>query len=451
MSRLARRASTPAAEETGTVAGLTHAGEGVVHGGKTAFVAGALPGEVVRFRRTARHRQHDEAQLLEVISAAPARVQPRCAHFGVCGGCALQHLEPAAQLALKEQQLRENLERVARVSPERWLPPLTGPVWGYRRRARLGAKFVRKKGRALVGFRERAAPYVAELERCEVLAAPAGGLISPLARLLDTLAIREQLPQIEVAVADNATALVLRVLASPAAEDLARLRAFAQAHGVRIYLQTGGLESVVPLEPYATPLEYRLAPFDLTLAFAPTDFIQVNAAVNAALVARAVELLAPSPAARVLDLFCGLGNFTLALARHAQAVVGVEGEAALIARARANAAANGLGNAAFHVANLCAPVGEFPWMRASYTHVLLDPPRTGARELLPALAALAPERLLYISCHPGSLARDLGVLVHEHGMRLAAAGVVDMFPHTAHVESVALLAAAGSKQRAASA
>jgi 23S rRNA (uracil1939-C5)-methyltransferase len=451
LSRFARRASTPAAEETGTVAGLTHAGEGVVHGGKTAFVAGALPGEVVRFRRTAWHRQHDEAQLLEVISAAPARVQPRCAHFGVCGGCALQHLEPAAQLALKEQQLRENLERVARVSPERWLPPLTGPVWGYRRRARLGAKFVRKKGRALVGFRERAAPYVAELERCEVLAAPAGGLISPLARLLDTLAIREQLPQIEVAVADNATALVLRVLASPAAEDLARLRAFAHAHGVRIYLQTGGLESVVPLEPYATALEYRLAPFDLTLAFAPTDFIQVNAAVNAALVARAVELLAPGPAARVLDLFCGLGNFTLALARHAQAVVGVEGEAALIARARANAAANGLGNAAFHVADLCAPVGEFPWMRAGYTHVLLDPPRTGARELLPALAALAPERLLYISCHPGSLARDLGVLVHEHGMRLEAAGVVDMFPHTAHVESVALLAAPGSKQRAASA
>jgi 23S rRNA (uracil1939-C5)-methyltransferase len=451
LSRFARRASTPAAEETGTVAGLTHAGEGVVPGGKTAFVAGALPGEVVRFRRTARHRQHDEAQLLEVMSAAPARVQPRCAHFGVCGGCALQHLEPAAQLALKEQQLRENLERVARVSPERWLPPLTGPVWGYRRRARLGAKFVRKKGRALVGFRERAAPYVAELERCEVLAAPAGGLISPLARLLDTLAIREQLPQIEVAGADNATALVLRVLASPAAEDLARLRAFAHAHGVRIYLQTGGLESVVPLEPYATALEYRLAPFDLTLAFAPTDFIQVNAAVNVALVARAVELLAPGPAARVLDLFCGLGNFTLALARHAQAVVGVEGEAALIARARANAAANGLGNAAFHVADLCAPVGEFPWMRAGYTHVLLDPPRTGARELLPALAALAPERLLYISCHPGSLARDLGVLVHEHGMRLEAAGVVDMFPHTAHVESVALLGAPGSKQRAASA
>jgi 23S rRNA (uracil1939-C5)-methyltransferase len=451
LSRSARRASTPAAEETGTVAGLTHAGEGVVHGGKTAFVAGALPGEVVRFRRTARHRQHDEAQLLEIISAAAARVQPRCAHFGVCGGCALQHLEPAEQLALKEQQLRENLERVARVSPERWLPPLTGPVWGYRRRARLGAKFVRKKGRALVGFRERAAPYVAELERCEVLAAPAGGLINPLARLLDTLAIREQLPQIEVAVADNATALVLRVLASPTAEDLARLRAFAHAHGVRIYLQTGGLESVVPLEPYATALEYRLAPFDLTLAFAPTDFIQVNAAVNAALVARAVELLAPGPAARVLDLFCGLGNFTLALARHAQAVVGVEGEAALIARARANAAANGLGNAAFHVADLCAPVGEFPWMRAGYTHVLLDPPRTGARELLPALAALAPERLLYISCHPGSLARDLGVLVHEHGMRLEAAGVVDMFAHTAHVESVALLAAPGSKQRAASA
>ena len=363
MSRSARRARAPAAEETGTVAGLTHEGEGVVHGGKTAFVAGALPGEVVRFRRTGHHRQHDVAQLLEVVSAAPTRVLPRCAHFGVCGGCALQHLDPAVQVAVKEQELREILGRVARVTPERWLEPLTGPVWGYRRRARLGAKFVRKKGRALVGFRERAAPYVAELKRCEVLAAPAGELISPLARLLDTLAIREQLPQVEVAVADNATALVLRVLASPAAEDRARLRAFAAAHGVRIYLQTGGLESVAPLEPYATPLEYRLAAFDLTLSFAPTDFIQVNGPVNAALVARAVQLLAPPPGARVLDLFCGLGNFTLALARRAQAVVGVEGAAALIERARGNAAANGIGNAAFHVADLCAPVGEFPWMR----------------------------------------------------------------------------------------
>lgn len=451
MSRSARRARAPAAEETGTVAGLTHEGEGVVHGGKTAFVAGALPGEVVRFRRTGHHRQHDVAQLLEVVSAAPTRVPPRCAHFGVCGGCALQHLDPAVQVALKEQELREILGRVARVTPERWLDPLTGPAWGYRRRARLGAKFVRKKGRSLVGFRERAAPYVAELERCEVLAAPAGELISPLARLLDTLTIREQLPQIEVAVADNATALVLRVLASPAAEDRARLRAFAEAHGVRIYLQSGGLESVAPLEPYATPLEYRLAAFDLTLAFAPTDFIQVNGPVNAALVARAVQLLAPPPGARVLDLFCGLGNFTLALARRAQAVVGVEGAAALIERARGNAAANGIGNVAFHVADLCAPVDDFPWMRTRYTHVLLDPPRTGARELLPALAALAPERVLYISCHPGSLARDLGVLVHEHGMRLEAAGVVDMFPHTAHVESVALLAAAGAPQRLSSA
>jgi len=451
LSRGARRAGTPAAEETGTVAGLTQDGEGVVHGGKTAFIAGALPGELVRFRRTRHHRRHDEGQLLQVLSAAPARVAPRCAHFGVCGGCALQHLEPAAQVALKEQELREILGRVARVSPARWLEALHGPVWGYRRRARLGAKYVRKKGRALVGFRERAAPYVAELARCEVLARPAGELIAPLARLLDTLAIREQLPQVEVAVADNATALVLRVLASPAQEDRARLRAFAATHGVRIYLQSGGLESVTALEPYAGALEYRLGAFDLTLAFAPTDFIQVNGPVNASLVAQAVQLLAPPPTARVLDLFCGLGNFTLALARRAQAVVGVEGAAALIERARGNAAANGIGNVTFHVADLCAEVGESPWMRAHYTHVLLDPPRTGARELLPALAALAPERLLYISCHPGSLARDLGVLVHEHGMRLEAAGVVDMFPHTAHVESVALLSAPDPKPRLSSA
>jgi len=424
------------------VAGLTHAGEGVVHGGKTAFIGGALPGERIRFRRTRRHRQHDDGELLEVLEASPARVVPRCPHFGVCGGCALQHLAPAAQLAAKDGELRDALVRLARATPDRWLTPLEGPQWGYRRRARLGAKFVRRKDAVVVGFRERAAPYVAQLRSCDVLAPPAGELIAPLAAMLTELSIREQLPQIEVAVADNATALVLRVLTAPTADDAARLAAFAATHGVRLYLQPAGLDSVRELGPPGEPLHYRLPHFDLEMQFAPTDFIQVNGAVNAALVQRAVELLEPTPHASVLDLFCGLGNFSLPLARRAAQVVGVEGDAALIERARGNARLNRLANADFHVADLAAPPDpSLPWMRRSYTHVLLDPPRTGARAVLATVARLAPQRLLYISCHPGSLARDVGVLVHEHGFTLAAAGVVDMFPHTAHVESLALLTA----------
>ena len=432
-----------AAEETALVAGLTHEGEGVVRGGKTVFVPGALPGERIRLRRTRRHRQHDDGELLEVLAASPARVAPRCVHFGVCGGCVLQHFAPAAQLAAKESELKAALERVAGVTPRRWLEPLTGPVWAYRRRARLGAKFVYRKGRVVVGFRERAAPYVADLAGCEVLAPPAGSLIAPLAALLTSLSIREQVPQIEVAVADNATALVLRTLAAPSAADLRLLGEFGARHGVRLYLQSAGLDSVRPLadEP-REPLRYGLRAFGLELEFSPTDFIQVNAAVNEALVARAAELLELTPAARVLDLYCGLGNFTLALARGAHSAVGVEGEPGLIARARANAARNQLANVDFHQADLAAPAADAPWLRGPYSHVLLDPPRTGARELLATVARLAPGRVLYISCHPGSFARDLMALVHEHGFTLEAAGVVDMFAHTSHVESLALLSRA---------
>jgi len=435
--------------ESGTVCALTREGEGIVHAGKTVFVSGALPGEQIRFRRTRRHRQHDEGQLLEILEPSAERIGPRCAHFGVCGGCALQHLQPRAQLAAKERELRETLARVARVAPASWLPPLTGPSWGYRRRARLGVRFVRKKGCVLVGFRERAAPYVAQLASCEVLAEPAGALIAPLAAMLNGLSIREQLPQIEVAVADNATALVLRVLKPPSDEDRTQLATFAAAHGVRLYLQSGGPDSLEPLGAPGEALRYALPQFGLELEFAPTDFIQVNAAVNRALVASAVRLLEPTAGAAVLDLYCGLGNFTLALARSAARVVGVEGEAALVARARSNATRNHVVNAAFHCADLSvAPAATTAWLAERYTHVLLDPPRSGAREVLAALARLAPRRLLYISCHPGSLARDLDVLVHGHGFTLAAAGVVDMFPHTAHLESLALLTA-GSQQAAA--
>jgi 23S rRNA (uracil1939-C5)-methyltransferase len=337
------------------------------------------------------------------------------------------------------------------VECQAWLSPLSGPAWNYRRRARLGAKYVPKKEKVVVGFRERSAPYVADVARCEVLASPVGALVQPLAEVLGALDIRQHVPQIEVAVADNTTALVLRVLQAPSERDRAKLRDFAARHGLRIYLQSGGLDSVAELsaaEPTGgvalppTPLSYALPAFDLTLDFVPTDFVQVNGAVNQALVARAMELLRPEPGSRVLDLYCGLGNFTLALARAAGRVVGVEGDAGLVARARHNAHRNGLMNVEFHVGDLSKPT-ELPtgWLRGPYTQILLDPPRVGAApEMLAAIARLAPERVLYVSCHPGSLARDLAVLIHEHGYILESAGVVDMFPHTAHVESMALLA-----------
>lgn len=443
-----------AAVETATVAGLTHDGEGIVRGEKVVFVAGALPGESITFRRIRKHRQHDEAELVEVLSPAPERVAPRCAHFGVCGGCALQHLSPEAQLEAKHTELRENLERVGRVTPQTWLPPLRGPVWAYRRRARLGAKFVTKKGKVLVGFRERLAPFIADVQHCDVLAEPVGGLVTPLAELIMSLSIRERVPQIEVAVADNVVALVFRVLETPSAADLALLREFAGKHGVRIYLQPGGLESVHELDTPGEPLHYLLPKFKVELQFLPTDFIQINGAVNEALVSRAVDMLELTPSAQVLDLFCGIGNFTLPMARSAGRVVGVEGDAALVARARHNAKLNNLENAEFHVADLArlpADVAQVaqtsPWLRKGYTHVVLDPPRAGAKEVLASVASLEPRRVLYISCHPGSLARDLGVLVNEHGFTLEAAGVLDMFPHTAHFESLALLSPGKRKGR----
>jgi 23S rRNA (uracil1939-C5)-methyltransferase len=453
LSGRSRRIDTEV-EEVATVAALTHDGEGVVREGKAAFVAGALPGERIRFRRTRRHRQHDEAELLEVLEPAASRVVPRCAHFGVCGGCALQHLSAEAQLEAKQTELRDNLERMGKVSPREWLAPLRGPVWNYRRRARLGSKFVIKKDRVVVGFRERLAPYVAELQRCEVLAEPLGELIAPLAAMLNGLSVRHRIPQIEAAVADNVVALVLRVLDSPSADDLVRLREFASAHSVRFYLQTGGLDSVSPLDSEAgQPMEalrYGLPQFDLQLEFTPTDFVQINAQINQALVARAVELLELTPSASVLDLYCGIGNFTLALARNAGRAVGVEGDKGLVDRARHNARLNEIGNAEFHVADLGKPLEPtLPWLRDSYTHVLLDPPRAGASEVLASISRLNPQRVLYISCHPGSLARDLGSLVHEHGMSLVAAGVLDMFPHTTHVESLAILEPAKRKGRAA--
>jgi 23S rRNA (uracil1939-C5)-methyltransferase len=442
---LSRRAAIANAEsETGLVMALGQDGEGIVREGKTAFVARALPGETIRFRRVRRHRQYDEARLEQIVSPSASRVSPRCAHFEVCGGCALQHLDGAAQLGHKQQQLAESLERLARLSPQCWLEPIASDAWNYRRRARLGVKYVVRKGRVLVGFRERATNLVANLERCEVLAAPIGELIAPLAALIQQLSIRERLPQIEVAVAENTSALVLRVLQAPSEQDCALLRAFEAQHGIRFFLQSGGPDTVRVLDGQAPSLLYSLPGSDLELEFGPTDFIQINAGANRALVGAAAELLQLNAQSSVLDLYCGLGNFSLALARRARCIVGIEADAALIARAQANALRNGIGNAQFFQGDLSASdLSGAAWLQQPYTHVLLDPPRAGARETLAQIARLAPQRVLYVSCHPGTLARDLGILVHEHGFALLAAGVVDMFPHTAHVESLALLRPGG--------
>jgi 23S rRNA (uracil1939-C5)-methyltransferase len=427
--------------ETGQVDSLTHDGEGIVHAGKAAFVPGALPGEVVRFLRRKRFKSHDEAELQEVLTASPLRVAPACPHFSLCGGCALQHLSEASQIDVKTQQLRDNLLRLGKVEPEQWLVPITAPVWRYRRRARLGARYVHKRQRSLVGFRERQGSFIAAINACEVMAEPVNRLIEPLSELFSALSIRDRIPQVEVAVGDLATALILRALSPPTEADVAALRAFESRYGVHWYLQTGGLATVRPLTPPAPVLEYALPEFDVRLRFLPTDFVQINAAINRQLVSRVVELLQLDASSRVLDLYCGLGNFSLPLARRAAQVVAVEGEAGLIERARANAALNELANAQFHVADLAAEkVAAAPWWQGGHTHVLLDPPRAGAREVLPSIARIRPQRVVYVSCHPATLARDLGLLVHEHGFRLLATGVADMFPHTAHIESYAVLA-----------
>ena len=421
------------------VTALDHEDRGVTRiEGKTVFVDGALPGEQLRLRRTRRRRRHDEAVMVELLSASPARVEPRCAHFGTCGGCSMQHLAHAAQLAAKQQVVAEVLERIGGLRPLSWLPPLAGPIWSYRRRARLGCKFVDRKGRVLVGFRERGSPYIAELQGCDILAPPAGQLIAALATLIGALSIRRRVPQIEVAVADRATALVLRVLDAPTAADLEMLREFESKHALQLYLQPGGLETVTPLSPPAMPLTYELPGLPAGIEFQPTDFVQVNGALNRQMVGLATELLAPETGDVALDLYCGLGNFSLPLARCVARVTGVEGDAGLVARARENAARNGITNAGFHAADLAAENPDGSWARGRYDLVLLDPPRAGAREVLPLIAAAAPRRIVYVSCHAGTLARDAGILAQRHGYRLQAAGIMDMFPHTSHVESIAL-------------
>ncbi|MDY6956261.1 MAG: 23S rRNA (uracil(1939)-C(5))-methyltransferase RlmD [Pseudomonadota bacterium] len=447
--RRAVRRVAPVVSDPIEVTAMAHDGRGIASlDGKRVFIQGALPGETVSFRVNRRTRDYDEAEVVDVLTPAPERVVPRCAAYARCGGCSLQHMDPAAQILAKQQILLDNLRHIGQVSPERVLPPLTGPVWGYRRKARLGVRWVRAKDRVLVGFRERRSSFIAEAARCEVLDETVGGQLEPLAALIGGLSIADRLPQIEVAVTDILTVLVLRVLDAPSAADLEALRAFGIAHQVQFWLQPKGPDSAAPIPGAWAPehmLGYRLPQDALEMRFRPHDFTQVNEAMNRAMVAQAMALLDPAPNHRLLDLFCGLGNFTLPMARRTREVVGVEGDADLVAQARSNAERHGLTHARFLMANLydTAALDPAPWGADAFDGVLLDPPRSGAREVLAAVAATGARRVVYVSCHPATLARDAGDLVRLHGFQLEAAGVMDMFPHTGHVESVALFVREG--------
>lgn len=429
------------APETATIESAAHDGRGITTvNGKKVFVAGALPGETVEFMRRKTHRNYDEAELLQVAAASQDRIDARCAAFGRCGGCSLQHVDEEYQRAIKEQALKDNLQRIARAEPETWLDAITGPVWSYRRRARLAVKDVPGKGRVLVGFRERHAPFITDMHRCEVLAEPLAGWMDLLSDLIATLSIRARLPQIELAVAENAKALVFRVLDAPSDDDRRRLIDFGAARDCRIYLQTGGLDTVTMIHPATAEesLYYTLPEFEIRIDFEPVDFVQVNSDINQRMVHFAIEQLRPDPDHRVLDLFCGIGNFSLPLARRSGTVLGIEGEKSLVLRAAQNARKNALDNVEFRVADLSRIEGNESWLRQRWDRVLLDPARSGAAEVVALMKRLDPERIVYVSCHPGTLARDAGILVHEQGYILESAGIIDMFPHTAHVESIAV-------------
>jgi 23S rRNA (uracil1939-C5)-methyltransferase len=408
--------------------------------GKVTFIDGALPRERVSVVVETHKRHYDHARVAEILEPSPDRVVPECGYFGVCGGCSLQHLRPGAQIAAKQHVLRERLRRFGGVEPEQWLPPLTGPIWHYRRSARLGVRNVDKKGGILIGFRERHSRFITPLDDCLVLDRRIAPLLPELRALVSRLSRYDRIPQVEVACGDAHAALVFRHLEPLTGNDRSGLIEFGRSHGIQIHTQAAGPESVTALWPDPIPpLSYDLPEFDLTLQFKPTDFIQVNGEINRQVVHRATELLSPESTDAVVDLFCGLGNFTLPLARRAGRVIGVESETRLVERARGNAALNHIANAEFRCADLYDEAwSKELWRLVRADKLLLDPPRGGAMEALKHMPAVGPSRIVYVSCNPVTLARDAEYLVNFRGYRLARAGVMDMFPHTSHVESIAV-------------
>ena len=438
---------------------LDQEGRGVARiEGKVIFIEGALTGEVVSYSSYRKKPSFELAQVTQIHKPSPLRVQPKCRHFGVCGGCSMQHLDARAQVAVKQRILEDSLWHIGKVRAETILRPIYGLTWGYRERARLSVRHVIKKGKTLVGFHEKRSSYVADMQHCEILAPKIAALLPLLAELVSGLSIRDRLPQIEVAVGEHVDALVLRVMEKPSESDEAALRAFADRHDIQFWLQPGGPNSVVPFHPLdAPPLTYCLPEFGITMPFSPIEFTQVNSAINRVMVSRAMRLLDPQPGERIADFFCGLGNFTLPIARSGAQVLGIEGSAALVARAKQNAVTNGLdkdslslrgrggeGEAEFAAMNLFE-ITETGYAELGYfDKLLIDPPRDGAIELVKSLGcgngsgANAPRRIVYVSCNPATLARDAQVLVQIHGYTLKAAGVMNMFPHTSHVESIAV-------------
>lgn len=428
------------AENCVQIHALDQEGRGVAHAdGKVIFIEGALIGETVSYNSYRKKPSFEMAQAIDIVKSSSMRVEPKCRHFGVCGGCSMQHLEASAQVAVKQRILEDGLARIGKVKPETILPAIYGQTWGYRERARISVKYVIKKDKTLVGFHEKRSSFVADLQGCEILAPKIAQMIPALGELVHGLSIRNQLPQIEIAVGDAVYVLVLRIMAALSPDDEAALRNFADAHGVQFWLQPKGPDTVAPFYPLDAPaLSYSLPEFGITMPFAPTEFTQVNSRLNRVMMSRAMRLLDPQPNERIADLFCGLGNFSLPIARSGARVLGIEGSDALVKRARQNAEFNGLsGNTEFAAMNLFEMTEEKFAALGQFDKLLIDPPRDGALELVKSLGAdNAPRRIVYVSCNPATLARDAAELV-QRGYVLKAAGVMNMFPHTSHVESIA--------------
>lgn len=421
---------------------FSHDGRGIARiDGKTTFIQNALPDETVTFQYIRQKRDFDEGRVLSVVEPSVNRVEPRCPHYTLCGGCSLQHLEESAQIHEKQALLLDLLERIGHVQPETVLAPLTSELWHYRNKARLSVRYVEKKQMTLVGFREKNNPrYITEIEQCPVLNARVDAEIVNLRHMLDSFEASHSIAQIEVAAGDDDIALIFRNLEPLSSHDEEKLKVFADSTGFRIFLQPGGPNSVYLLYPQGTSdfLTYSLPQESIVFQFHPTDFTQVNAGLNRLMVQHALNLLALEPEDVVLDLFCGLGNFSLPMAKRCAKVIGVEGSDAMVLRAGMNARANGLVNTEFMCANLEDESALLGLKQHKFTKILLDPPRTGAMEIVKQIDKLKVNRIVYVSCNPATLARDADILVNQHGFRLVAAGVMDMFPHTAHVESIAL-------------
>ncbi len=420
---------------------LDHEGHGICRvEGKVTFVDGALPGETAEISVFRKHPKYDSANATRILRPSSQRAVPKCAHYGRCGGCVLQHMEVSAQVAAKQRILEENLQRIGKVRPEIMLPALYGPAWGYRHRARFSVKRVDKKGGALVGFHEKKSWFIADMQKCEVLPPQAASLFMPMRELVAKLSNSDRIPQIELAIGETSTVLVFRLLTPWNDEDGEIVRAFADAHEVEIWIQPKGPDTAVPFYPEnGKLLQYSLPEFGVVHPFRPTEFTQVNPHINRALVHRAMALLDPQPHERIADFFCGLGNFTLPIARSGASVVGLEGSKALVSRAQENARLNSLPEVEYAVDNLFEMTPEKYAALGRFDKLLIDPPRDGAMELVKSLPAdNPPRRIVYVSCNPATLARDAEVLCHVKGYGLKAAGVANMFPHTAHVESIAL-------------